>query len=396
MNTSRSLPFSVSEAVRQTLPYMMEIREYFHAHPESGHHEFDTCKTLFQELTLMGVSDVKIIAGTGVTGIIHGSHPGSVLLLRAAIDALPLHESPNSAYASLTSGLMHASGHDGEMAMLLGIAKIFCKYKKQLHGSIRFVFEPAVSTTGSALKMIDAGILYGPKPDIALSCRFTGGVPLGTVAFQDGNVSPYADLITLTISQPENQLDPTINPLNIGNKLLYTIHETLLGHINVAPDTLIFNHVYGGTTATIIPEKTTFEGVLRTSSPNTSHHIIAAINDMIQEIMKTTPINIQLHSHPIASALSNDKALCAAAKKTWQEHLPTLQFSTLIDKRRIDDFSYIAEQIPSFTYDIGVRTDHDLPINTSSFIWESSGLKLICTSLLTLVQYLPEYLSAET
>ena len=68
MSSQFTPTFNIHEAVRKTLPYMMEMREYFHAHPELSEKEFDTCKTIFQELSLMGIEDVKIIAGTGVTG----------------------------------------------------------------------------------------------------------------------------------------------------------------------------------------------------------------------------------------------------------------------------------------------------------------------------------------
>ena len=81
MNDRYTPTFNIHEAVRKTLPYMMEMREYFHAHPELSEKEFDTCKTIFQELSLMGIEDVKIIAGTGVTGLIHGALPDDPAIL---------------------------------------------------------------------------------------------------------------------------------------------------------------------------------------------------------------------------------------------------------------------------------------------------------------------------
>ena len=94
--TTYTPDFSIRTAVRKVLPYMMEMREYFHARPELSGKEFDTCKTIFRELTLTGVADVKIIAGTGITGIIHGALPGPTVLVRAATDALPLEETDDS------------------------------------------------------------------------------------------------------------------------------------------------------------------------------------------------------------------------------------------------------------------------------------------------------------
>ena len=97
MNDRYTPTFNIHEAVRKTLPYMMEMREYFHAHPELSEKEFDTCKTIFQELSLMGIEDVKIIAGTGVTGLIRrparSGHPLAGRYRRPAADGkirLPL------------------------------------------------------------------------------------------------------------------------------------------------------------------------------------------------------------------------------------------------------------------------------------------------------------------
>lgn len=149
MNDRYTPTFNIHEAVRKTLPYMMEMREYFHAHPELSEKEFDTCKTIFQELSLMGIEDVKIIAGTGVTGLIHGVLPGPVILLRADIDALPLTEKFDCPYSSLVDGVMHACGHDGHAANLLGVAKILNKHKDCLRGTIRLAFSRLKKATAA-------------------------------------------------------------------------------------------------------------------------------------------------------------------------------------------------------------------------------------------------------
>ena len=104
----------------------------------------------------MGIEDVRIIAGTGVTGLIHGALPGPVVLLRADIDALPLTEKYDCPYSSLVEGVMHACGHDGHAANLLGVAKILNKHKDCLRGTIRLAFQPAEEGNGGAARMIDA------------------------------------------------------------------------------------------------------------------------------------------------------------------------------------------------------------------------------------------------
>lgn len=199
MNDRYTPTFNIHEAVRKTLPYMMEMREYFHAHPELSEKEFDTCKTIFQELSLMGIEDVKIIAGTGVTGLIHGALPGPVILLRADIDALPLTEKFDCPYSSLVDGVMHACGHDGHAANLLGVAKILNKHKDCLRGTIRLAFQPAEEGNGGAARMIDAGILNNPRVDYALGLHVAGSLPKGYVGIGRGEISASCDDFTITL-----------------------------------------------------------------------------------------------------------------------------------------------------------------------------------------------------
>lgn len=391
MNPPNSIPFSISEAVRQMLPYIMEMREYFHAHPEPGGREFDTCKTVFQELSLMGVQEVKIIAGTGVTGLIHGALPGPLLLLRAAIDAQRIKETHPCAYASLTEGLMHAAGHDGETAVLLGIAKILCKHRQTVQGTVRLVFEPAVSATGKAAEMIDAGILHAPRPDMALTCHWNGNLPLETVAFRAGYISPCGDEITLTVKREPTALAPSLNPLWVGTRLVCKIYDTLAAHRQLPADTLIFNQVDGGTSPAILPESVTWKGILRTPSPTVRQHILQRMETLCRDGEQAPLLSVRLLNRPLAPPLENTPLLCKLAHKIWHTHAPHLRVSAAMDSRRLDDFSYIAARIPAFTFDAGIYTRTPMPIDSRLFIWDSDILKSLCLTQLTLVLHLPRY-----
>ena len=151
--------FSIEKAVQQELPYMMTMREHFHAHPELSGKEYHTCQRIVEELHKAGIEDVRTIAETGVTGLIRGALPGPVLLLRADIDALPLTEQYQCPYSSQTPGVMHACGHDGHAANLLGVARILQAHRNCLRGTIRLAFQPAEEGVRGANAVAESGVL---------------------------------------------------------------------------------------------------------------------------------------------------------------------------------------------------------------------------------------------
>ena len=165
----------------------------------------------------MGIEDVRIIAGTGVTGLIHGALPGPVVLLRADIDALPLTENYDCPYSSLVEGVMHACGHDGHAANLLGVAKILNKHKDCLRGTIRLAFQPAEEGNGGAARMIDAGILNLPPVDYALGLHVAGSLPKGYVGIAAAKSPPLA-MISLSPSTAEAVTDPSLQPASARSR----------------------------------------------------------------------------------------------------------------------------------------------------------------------------------
>ena len=226
--TEANPTFNIDEAVRKVLPYMMEMREHFHAHPELSDEEYDTCKTIFQELSLMGVENVKILAGTGVTGLIRGRLPGPVILLRADTDALPLTEKADCPYASLVDGVMHACGHDGHAANLLGVAKILTHHRDSLHGTVRLAFQPAEEGNGGAARMIDGGILRKPDVDYAIGLHVAGGLRKGEVSILNGPISASCDDFTITLHGLGGhgaQLSQCISPIQMGVDVIQAIQS---------------------------------------------------------------------------------------------------------------------------------------------------------------------------
>ena len=138
---------------------IIEDRRYFHKYHELSFEEYNTSKVIKQKLIDMGIEVQSGIAKTGLIADIPGYKPGKMIALRADMDALPIQETSNVSYKSLNDGVMHACGHDGHIAMLLGAANAINQIKDKLEGTVRLIFQPAEEGPVGAKHMFDEGLL---------------------------------------------------------------------------------------------------------------------------------------------------------------------------------------------------------------------------------------------
>lgn len=396
MNDRYTPTFNIHEAVRKTLPYMMEMREYFHAHPELSEKEFDTCKTIFQELSLMGIEDVKIIAGTGVTGLIHGALPGPVILLRADIDALPLTEKFDCPYSSLVDGVMHACGHDGHAANLLGVAKILNKHKDCLRGTIRLAFQPAEEGNGGAARMIDAGILNNPRVDYALGLHVAGSLPKGYVGIGRGEISASCDDFTITLhgrgghgSQPSL----CISPIQMGIDIIQSIQNFVYNcHADGDGVVLTFGQFQAGHNPNVIPETAELKGTLRTYNEEKRKCILDAIQAILKNVTTTYGGTFDLDVVPFSPVCVNDDGVTDRVVHILQDHCShRVDLVPLKRGSGSEDFAYFSAAVPSSFYYVGVYSDAPVIGHSPEFHWDSNALKYMCETMLTIVYYFESY-----
>jgi len=157
-----SYPINITEDVFKTKTDLVRIRRYFHVHPELSYQEFETAKHIANYCETLGLVTKKEVGKTGVVAVLHGGHSdGQCIALRADMDALPIQELNDFDYKSQVKDVMHACGHDCHMAILLTVARILAmpKYVKQLHGCVKFIFQPAEEGGAGAKFMIEDGVL---------------------------------------------------------------------------------------------------------------------------------------------------------------------------------------------------------------------------------------------
>ena len=167
------------EEAKKLFSYSQMIRRDLHIHPELGFQEVRTSGIIAKELREIGLEVSTGIAKTGVVAMIDGAKPGPVIMLRFDIDALPINEQTGTEYASQNSGLMHACGHDGHVAIGLTVARLLNDHRDEMAGSIKLIFQPAEEGAGGAETMIREGVLENPAPIHCLGLHIWNEQPLG-------------------------------------------------------------------------------------------------------------------------------------------------------------------------------------------------------------------------
>ncbi len=184
----------IKQLARQYAPDLISIRHHLHAHPELSYQEFETSKFVQGKLSEAGIP-FRVMATTGVVGLIEGRHPGKrVIALRADMDALPIREENDIPYRSKKEGVMHACGHDVHTTILLGAARILNELKNEWEGTVKLIFQPGEEKNpGGASLLIKEGVLNDPAPQAIFGLHVHPGLETGKLSFRGGMVMASAD-----------------------------------------------------------------------------------------------------------------------------------------------------------------------------------------------------------
>ena len=204
--------------------YVIGLRRYFHMYPEISEQEFETTKKIKEELLKDNI-EVVDIAENALVAIIKGSNPGKKIALRGDMDALPLQEDGEKEYASKNSSVMHACGHDGHVAMLLGAAKYLNSIKDSISGTIYCCFQPSEEIGKGAKEFLDYLKSAGGVDEV-FAIHLWSLIPVGKISVSSGSRMANGDAFEITVvgrgghgSRP----DQCIDPLKVGARILLDI-----------------------------------------------------------------------------------------------------------------------------------------------------------------------------
>lgn len=253
---------------KELVDWVIELRRYFHKYPELSFKEFNTQKKIIDVLDSLGIEN-KSIANTGVLGIIGSNNKGKIIALRADVDALAIKEEKtdfNESYISNNNGIMHACGHDGHIAMLLGAAKILKEKESKLRGTIKLIFQPAEEVPpGGSIKVINEGILN--NVDAIIGMHLFTNIESGKVCLKEGIMMASNCKFNLDITgKPGHHSKPEscIDPIQIASRFISTIQTDLKNHLPPTLNYVLgFGTINGGKQFNQTPSQTTVAGSYR-------------------------------------------------------------------------------------------------------------------------------------
>lgn len=370
------------------LQHMINLRETIHMYPEDGFSEFTTSKIIIEELEKLGIKVQKNVAKTGVVGLIEGKYPGKTVLLRADMDTLKIQEQADVEYKSKIDGMMHACGHDGHVAGLLGAAMILNELKDNLHGNVKLVFQPAEERDGGALPMIEEGVLENPKVDAAFAAHLWGYLNEGEVHLKEGPMMASPDIFNIKVigkgghgAVPQEAIDPIVITCQIVNSL-QTIVSRKINPLD--PVVITCGRIQGGDCHNVIPNEVELEGTIRTFNEETRNWVPKVMEDLIRGITTSQGAAYEFKYEPKYPALINDKYMTSFAKESLKKVVGEENVFDLKEPNMGgEDFAYFAQKVPSAFIFVGIANNKIEPVihHNPYFKWDSKNVGILAQSL---------------
>lgn len=333
-------------------------RREFHENPELSGEEIRTSERVCEELKKVNI-EVKRIGKTGVLGILEGNKPGKTVALRADMDALPVQEANNIPYKSKSKGIMHACGHDGHTAMLLGAAKLLSQMRDKIKGRVKFIFQPAEESSQGASMMIKGGAIEGV--DAILGIHLWADLAVGKVSVDPGPRMASTDMFKITIkgkgghgSMPHQGVDAIL----AGSAVVIDLQSIVSREINsLDPAVLSIGKFCGGERWNILCDKVLMEGTARCFNNQVRDNFPV----MIERVTKKTAeayraegeLEYILLTPPLINSLEMSKIALESLIKNFGKE-------SVVELEKVmggEDFAFFAQEVPSVFAFVGARNE---------------------------------------
>jgi amidohydrolase len=363
---------------------MVELRRDFHRHPELAHQEVRTAGIVADRLVELALDDVRSGVGqTGVVGLLKGGRPGRSVMLRADMDALPVTEvDRGQPYRSVNQGVHHACGHDGHVAILLTVAELLSARKRDLPGTVSFIFQPAEERVGGAAGMLKDGVLE-PAVDGCFGLHLWNEIEVGRIDARPGPVYASADAFVITVgasgghaAMPHQTADPVL-----ASAQLVVALQTLVSRESppLEPAVLTIGSIHGGTAPNIIPSRVELQGTLRTFDPTLRERLLTRLHEMVAGTAATFCVEADLRMTDSCPAAINDAGMTELVQGVGGRILGGQNVLSRTQTTGAEDMALFLEAVPGCFFFVGsANTERGLtsPHHSPSFDFDERALDI--------------------
>jgi hippurate hydrolase len=343
---------TVREAADAQMDEAISLRRRLHRRPELGLLLPETQEAVVTALAGLDLSITTGSATTSVVAVLEGEHPGPTLLLRADMDALPMHEDTGLDFSSEVGDAMHACGHDAHVAMLVGAARVLADRRGELAGRIAFAFQPGEEGHHGARVMLEEGLLDGDAaPSAAFAIHITPTIPSGWIATRPGAFMASADVLRITVrgrgghaSMPHQALDP----IPVACEIVGAIQAMVTRTVDAFdPAVVTIAKIEAGTTSNVIPERAELTGTIRAVSDRTRAQVLDGLRRLAEGIAGAHGADADVVVEEGYPVTVNDGDFAAFAEEVAQEVVgadSTVRMPSPV--MGAEDFSYMLQRVP--------------------------------------------------
>ncbi|MBP7494945.1 MAG: amidohydrolase [Spirochaetales bacterium] len=374
---------------------LVRWRRELHKIPEPAHGEYRTAGYIAEKLETWGIETRRGVGGTGVVGTLRLG-PGPVLGLRADMDALPLQENTGLPFSSEQPGMMHACGHDGHMAILLGTANVLASRAGKdcgegMLGTVVFLFQPAEETVDGAAGMIREGALNDPGIEGVAALHIWPGFPSGVVALRSGPVMASVDNFTITIEgQGGHGGMPhlCIDPIPVAAELVLALQHIVSREKDpLEPLVVTVGKIAGGTTYNVLPQQVELKGTVRCLKedirPWIRERIEAIVRGIVQAHRCSYKLEYEFGVPPTVNDLELTERFTAALLTRFGKERVVKDFSPSLGG---EDFAVFQEKVPGVYLFLGTKNEEKgciYPLHHPQYLLDEDvlpfGVQIFCT-----------------
>ena len=339
---------------------IVENRRFLHQNPELSFQEEKTSRYIADTLNSYGISVRENVGDKGVVGIIQGREPGKTIAFRADFDALPIEDQKEVTYKSTVPGVMHACGHDGHTAALLAVAKVLQKHRDSIHGTAKFIFQPAEEKPpGGAKFMIEDGVL--DDVDYVFGAHVATDLPVGTLSTASGAIMASVDAFTIKIigkgghgARPHETKDSII----AATHLVQHLQQIVSRRINPTEAAVVtVGSIHAGNAFNVIADSAVLEGTVRALNKDVRAQIEKEIRAILEGLKITNYIEFELdylHGYPV---LVNPVEEAALVEQFIKEQFGESAFIQKDPVLGAEDFAYYLQEKPGNFFYVGAHNE---------------------------------------